>query len=164
VNKTIQDGRRGLLYSRQHGQRGAVSVGVAADPAEDAFVILQQDVEGSAAKGQCHTLAPQHRLAARKLKRVQLQISMNTLSHAFIMDLVCFSGLLNHRRKNPSAFLIDICCFGSLRAALPKGISTRRPAYGLPAASDACRFPLAIRDRTLSPLFVSPEWGEDRRG
>ena len=35
-----------MLCSRQHGQHGAVSVGVATDPAEDAFAILQQDLEG----------------------------------------------------------------------------------------------------------------------
>src|SRR5882672_9468626 len=45
VSKTIQDGRRGMLCSRQHGQHGAVSVGVATDPAEDAFAVLPQDLE-----------------------------------------------------------------------------------------------------------------------
>jgi hypothetical protein len=37
-----------MLCSRQHGQHGqhgAVSVGVATNPAEDAFAILQQDLE-----------------------------------------------------------------------------------------------------------------------
>src|SRR5882672_5612511 len=45
VSKTIQGGRRGMLCSRKHGQHGAVSVGVATDPAEDVFAILQQDLE-----------------------------------------------------------------------------------------------------------------------
>jgi hypothetical protein len=34
-----------MLCSRHHSQHGAVSVGVVIDPAEDAFAILQQDLE-----------------------------------------------------------------------------------------------------------------------
>jgi len=52
------------------------------------------------------------------------------------MDLVRLSGWLNHQRKTPSASLIDVC-FGSLRAALLKGISTRRPACGMVITDDA---------------------------
>src|ERR1700722_4191164 len=43
---------------------------------------VDQDVEGPAAKGQHHTVAPKHPLPARKLKGPKLQISMNlTVSH-----------------------------------------------------------------------------------
>jgi hypothetical protein len=35
---------------------------------------------------------------------------------------------------------------------------------GTLAANDALRFPLAYRGRTLSSLWVSPGWGNDRRG
>jgi hypothetical protein len=45
VSKTIEGGRCGMLCSRQHGQYGAVSVGVATDPAEDTFAIFQQGLE-----------------------------------------------------------------------------------------------------------------------
>ena len=45
MSEAIEGGRCGMLCSRQHGQHGAVSVGVATDPAEDAFAILQQDLE-----------------------------------------------------------------------------------------------------------------------
>src|ERR1700681_731804 len=40
---------------------------------------VDQDVEGRAAKGQHHTVAPKHPLAARKLKGAKLQISMNVI-------------------------------------------------------------------------------------
>jgi len=45
VSKTIQGLQGGMLCSRQHGQHGAVSVGVATDLAEDAFAVLPQDLE-----------------------------------------------------------------------------------------------------------------------
>src|ERR1700757_834162 len=35
---------------------------------------------------------------------------------------------------------------------------------GVLATNDTRRFPLADRDRTLSPLWASPEWGEDSWG
>src|ERR1700723_1436661 len=47
VSKTIQSGRCRVLCSRSHGQHGAVSVGLATDPAEDTFAIFQQDPEVS---------------------------------------------------------------------------------------------------------------------
>jgi hypothetical protein len=67
------------------------------------------------------------------------------------------------RAKPKRAFLIDISLLYALRADL-KGISTRQPACRLHTTDNARRFPLANRDRTLSPLFASPEWGEDRCG
>src|SRR5260370_27667579 len=45
VSKTIEGGRCVMLCSTQHGQYGAVSVGVATDPAADTFAIFQQGLK-----------------------------------------------------------------------------------------------------------------------
>src|ERR1700692_1591660 len=127
---------------------------------------VDQDVEGPAAKGQHHTVAPKTPLAARSLKGAKLQISMNVIvSHGSWHGLSVPFRVAQSSAQNPSASLIDVCLLRiSARILAQKGISTRRPACGMLTADDAQRFPLANRGRTLSSLWAPPEWGEDSRG
>src|ERR1700730_5123309 len=92
---------------------------------------IDQDVEGPAAKGQHHTVAPQHPLPARKLKGAKLQISIETVSHGSQHGFACaFPGCSIIRAKPKRAFLIDISLL-RVSAGSFEGISTRRPACGM---------------------------------
>lgn len=79
------------------------------------------------------------------------------------MDLV-FPGCSIIRAKPKRAFLIDISLLRLSARSFTKKDQHVATGGGMLAANDARRFPLANRGRTLSPLWVSPEWGEDRRG
>jgi hypothetical protein len=48
VNKAIEGGTCRMFRGRQHGQDGGpLTVGIALSPAEDAFVVLPQDLEAT---------------------------------------------------------------------------------------------------------------------
>lgn len=76
-------------------------------------------------------------------------------------DLVCLSEMFNHLRETQSCVPDRHQLASALFAQKDQHAAT---GCGMLAANDACRFPRANRGRTLSPLFASPEWGEDRRG
>src|SRR5882757_1187487 len=80
------------------------------------------------------------------------------------MDLVCLSGCSIIRAKPKRAFLVDISLLRLSARSFAQRDQDAATGCWMLTADDAQRFPLANKDRTLSPLSVSPGWGEDRRG
>src|SRR5882757_3216313 len=107
---------------------------------------VDQDVEGPAAKGQHHTVAPKHPLPARKLEGAKLQIFLNVIvNHGSWHKLNVPFRVAQSSAQNPSASLIDVCLLRLSAHSLAQ--RDQHAATGMrDAYSRRCqRFPLANR-------------------
>src|ERR1700744_4321242 len=124
---------------------------------------INQNIERPAPEGEPDTGALKDCFEARKLERAELQFSVNVIArHGFQRGFFLFPAIPTCRdEREARAQRSILACCGSGVQPHPHGSGSGGRALRA-CLQRSPPFHPANCDRTLLPLRVSPEWGEDR--